>query len=411
MASQFTRSELYDFVWARPMRDLARDFSMSDVALRKRCIRADIPVPPVGYWARLRSGKNVMQPPLPPRSAGMSDLIIFRGDRYGLRRLTDEELLGPVPGPPVFEEPLENVRERYRVSIGRVPVPQDLTSAHELIRNILAEEEARQEGQKGRAWQSWYDAPRFDSPFEQRRLRILNGLLLGCAVRGVKAKVQGRKAREILISIHEQHLWIALDREAEIRKGHDEYEREERPANAPMQLAVLESWGSRSWSLSWADGKKARLESLLTEIVPELFVEAEARYRSSCEADHRWRVEARDQRIEAIREERERLVRAEQERLEQLRLARIDRLLSEADAFRKAQTIRTYVTDAMENAAESVTLEELGEWARWALEIADSLDPVRNGSFLEQYDGAPEINRSQDARSTGQCRQRSTEPL
>ena len=375
---------------------------MSDVALRKRCVRADIPVPPVGYWARVRSGKKVAQPGLPPRSAGMSDVIIFGGDRYGLRSLTDDELLGPVPDPPVFAEPLENVRERYRTSIGRVSVPRDLASAHELIRNILAEEEERRREQKGRAWQSWYDAPRFDSPFEQRRLRVLNGLLLGCAAPGVKAKVHGRKAREILISIHDQHLWIALGCEAEIRKGHDEYDRQETPANTPMQLAVLESWGSRSWSLSWADRKDARLESLLTEIVPELFVEAEARYRSSCEADHRRRVQAREQRIDAIREERERLVRAEQERLEQIRLARIARLLSEADAFRKAQAIRAYVADATENAPEAAAPEQLRDWARWALEIADSLDPVRNGSFVERNDDVTEGNLPPEAKPVDQ---------
>ncbi|SCW76291.1 hypothetical protein SAMN02927924_02680 [Sphingobium faniae] len=154
-----------------------------------------------------------------------------------------------------------------------------------------------------------------------------------------------------------------------------------------MQLVVLESWGSRSWSLSWADRKGARLESLLTEIVPELFVEAEARYRSSCEAEHRWRVQAREQRIEAIREERERLVRAEQERLEQIRLARIARLLSEADAFRKAQSIRDYVADAAKNAGEAVAREDLERWARCALEIADSLDPVQSGAFLQPNGG------------------------
>ncbi len=59
------RKELYDLVWSTPMVHAAKRFGISDVALRKTCVRHDVPTPPLGYWAKLAHGKKVRQPPLP----------------------------------------------------------------------------------------------------------------------------------------------------------------------------------------------------------------------------------------------------------------------------------------------------------------------------------------------------------
>jgi hypothetical protein len=41
--------ELYDRVWARPLRDVAQDLGLSDVGLAKLCRRSGIPLPPRGF--------------------------------------------------------------------------------------------------------------------------------------------------------------------------------------------------------------------------------------------------------------------------------------------------------------------------------------------------------------------------
>lgn len=61
-----TREELYQLVWARPMVQLAKDYGLSDVGLRKICVKHDVPTPPLGYWTKKQHGKAVKQPPLPP---------------------------------------------------------------------------------------------------------------------------------------------------------------------------------------------------------------------------------------------------------------------------------------------------------------------------------------------------------
>jgi hypothetical protein len=62
---RLTRAELYEKVWATPMRTLSQEFGMSDVGLAKVCRKHKFPVPPVGYWRRKETGYKVTQPRLP----------------------------------------------------------------------------------------------------------------------------------------------------------------------------------------------------------------------------------------------------------------------------------------------------------------------------------------------------------
>ena len=65
-----TRQELYDLVWSKPMTHAAKKFGISDVALRKTCVKHNIPTPPLGYWAKLAHGKLVHKPLLPKLDSG-----------------------------------------------------------------------------------------------------------------------------------------------------------------------------------------------------------------------------------------------------------------------------------------------------------------------------------------------------
>lgn len=99
--TEFTREELYDLVWAEPMQTLAARWGISDVALKKRCVRMRIPTPHRGYWAKKAVGKVLRRPVLPklPASVHPSDLTAvftvytrrFRGPSFG-------RTLGPLVG-------------------------------------------------------------------------------------------------------------------------------------------------------------------------------------------------------------------------------------------------------------------------------------------------------------------------
>jgi len=57
---------------------------------------------------------------------------------------------------------------------------------------------------------SWNN-PRFDTPFERRRLRILNSLFFAVAKMKGKPSVSGREELEIHISFFQQHFHFTLD--------------------------------------------------------------------------------------------------------------------------------------------------------------------------------------------------------
>ncbi|MBN9593720.1 MAG: hypothetical protein J0G36_00045 [Afipia sp.] len=73
---EFTRQELYDLVWSTPLTKLSKDFGLSDVGLRKVCIKHEIPTPPLGYWAKLNFGKTVQQTPLHEPGEGVSNRVL-----------------------------------------------------------------------------------------------------------------------------------------------------------------------------------------------------------------------------------------------------------------------------------------------------------------------------------------------
>lgn len=63
------RNKLFDEVWETPISTLAKKYGISDTALRKKCIKLEIPLPPMGYWAKVQAGKDVVRKPdLPPMS-------------------------------------------------------------------------------------------------------------------------------------------------------------------------------------------------------------------------------------------------------------------------------------------------------------------------------------------------------
>jgi hypothetical protein len=72
-----TRERLYALIWETPMTKLAKTFGLSDVGLRKICVKHDIPTPPPGYWARLAHGKPVRKPSLPRAEDGADTIHLI----------------------------------------------------------------------------------------------------------------------------------------------------------------------------------------------------------------------------------------------------------------------------------------------------------------------------------------------
>jgi len=66
---KYDRKTLYEQVWAEPVQKVAKVYGISGRGLAKVCARLRVPVPPRGYWARVRNGHKARKPPLPSNAA------------------------------------------------------------------------------------------------------------------------------------------------------------------------------------------------------------------------------------------------------------------------------------------------------------------------------------------------------
>jgi hypothetical protein len=393
MATTVTRQELYDAIWSEAKTTVAKRFGVSDVALGKACRNANIPTPPVGYWARLAVGKKVERPSLPPRGLGMTDRITIGGDRYAWHRnpRPDYALDEPPPAGPVFDEAFEAIHRRAAAAVKTVRMPRTFEGAHPAIQKMLKEDEERRARYTSSRYPSSFDKPKYDDPVELRRLRLLGALFRPLSSLGYVATISEKRyydrwepGRSAYIRINNES--VAVQIEPVNSKGR-------KPKESTSQLALEITGQSWLWDFKrrWVDGEDGRLERHLTEIATNILIAAEDHYRSGELWQHERRLE---QRQEAIQKRERELIesarRAEQARIAAKR-ARERQLLRLAHDHQRAEMIRSFVASARERLGPaSGTSAESERWAAWALSVAMELDPVSHPATWEGLRARPD---------------------
>lgn len=122
MPVTLSRHALYDLVWSEPRTELAKAFGVSNVAINKHCLRANVPAPPPGYWAKRQVGRKVQQVPLPLRLPGQSCWVVIGQENIShWRRPTqsDEPLV-----PPTFLEDLDAQVAKSGMAASQVNISQ-----------------------------------------------------------------------------------------------------------------------------------------------------------------------------------------------------------------------------------------------------------------------------------------------
>lgn len=385
MAHSFTRKELYDLVWSEPRKTLALRFGISDAGLAKACRQYNIPMPDRGYWAKRTARKRVHQRPLPIRGPGMSYLVVI-GRRYGWRYgicMSDEEILSSTPSPPVFEREMEDVIAEVRADVGRATVPKTLDRPHHHVAKLLEADEQRKKEAATKRYVSIFDQPKFDTPFEKRRLRLISAVFSALQRCGRKPSIYGKEGRNLSVRVNDQYVSLGIgDSNEDLFPTERYYERCRNPSGK-MKVAIGRSHSEKDQV--WEDTTSYRVEKFVTDIVVEIIVTGERQYRRQAQHQYEWQVERKAELIEEARLKKEEEERQKRERLERLEKERVDRLLSDADALRKARDIRAYVQEVKNFCAsrsQPTSPEQVSEWARWALIQADQLDPVTSMTFL-----------------------------
>ena len=407
-----------ELVWSKPMRDLAKDFGISDVGPAKRCRRLGIPVPGRGYWARVDVGQQPYRPKLPQRDPQWFDegaltvgpskdqpdvagsdsegdqgseteaSIAQRDETWLQEKLDFEELVeNAIPVPTVTRkwdptiaqcrDELEEAAEKLRVS----------KKAAEKAEQWPEWRKRTQFDEEGYAWRHVRDRGqrlwdthkavcfRVSLGTYKRAVAIVNALALVAPARGFTVREHEEDGR-IVFAGHDAEVQLRvtepLESKTRPRTRYDGKVEQEKYYVPTGRLRVTLQIDYREGP-AFEDRDSRPLESQLNRIFCGIYRQVVRAWREERkhQAFHRKLEEEARQRAEAarIREERERAIA--EARIRRRRLA------SEANRWTQANRIRDYIAHIRSSAAERAhAAGELAEWMEWALSVATTLDPT-----------------------------------
>ena len=144
---------------------------------------------------------------------------------------------------------------------------------------------------------------------------------------------------------------------------------------------ILDVHGANPERIAWEDSAEVALETLITDIAVELITTAEINYRDTCMRRHLWVSEKSEALKKRRGEERASAEAAARTHDVAVGKARKDNLLGMATDYRRARTIRLFVSAMRRRFREAngmVRQADFEDWCDWALAQADDLDPVKN---------------------------------
>ena len=346
------REKLYEKVWAEPMSSLAKRYSISDVALAKVCRRLSVPVPPRGYWARIRNGYKVTRPPLPKANPGEQTSTTISPVLLRTR-----ELPQAVQEQKAFEAAPENRISEAHFSRKLHPLVQAtkqiLTGRLEPSRKVVAIDMRVSKNSRDRAF------------------RLLSALFYACEERGYSVRTDEQNGSLLVVkdeplrfSLEEPSTKVAIPEAKRKDSWSPTYELE------PTGRLVfrVQEWveGVRK---TWSDGARQSLEDQLNDLICGLVDIS---------------IIVRQKRLER---EHQQAVRAEQERQRFLYAERKRQLDTDVQRYQEATRLREFVEQVRNRFATEGNQALLHCWSEWVSRVADHLDPMGAGmeAFLKPY--------------------------
>ncbi|WP_155413164.1 hypothetical protein [Xanthomonas arboricola] len=132
-----------------------------------------------GYWAKLKAGTKLPpKPRLPPRGFGEIDRVTI-GQESWVERKERLAILKDLPPKPEFSENIAELTARAKNAVGHIALPKTSAEPHHVILALFKSDERRRERAQALPYSSWEREGFFSSPFEKRRLRLLDAIFKG----------------------------------------------------------------------------------------------------------------------------------------------------------------------------------------------------------------------------------------
>jgi hypothetical protein len=375
-AVHISRPDLYEQVWTEPMTKVAERLGISDVGLAKACVRADIPTPPRGHWAKLQAGKPSRRPPLPAIHDWQPEVVTLVPPPSKPKRSKS---------PPAIE--FEDIASAVEQETRGKKIQPDLAlkDPHQVIRRAMREHQEYQSWATGGSQQARERAA--SEPLTKRRWAILSGLFKALEQRHIKVGEPETRNDSTCYPLEVAGEKVHLRFRERVRQARRELTKDERSRSWNRDRTWAQErfpTGELTFSLSrynpspweeWSDQPDLPLEVQLSEVVIGIYRAA------AVERTHRLEREASAKRY---REEQHRQWLQDEARKQQAKRAAT--LIQHAHDWQSATAVRSLI-DAVQAAGRNGHLpcgaEELTGWASWAATVADQLDPVASGKVLD----------------------------
>jgi hypothetical protein len=357
-----TREELYGMVWEEPLTTLSKKFAISDNGLRKICRKMEIPLPPNGYWQKLRFGKHVTTTKLPSYD-GDKDIILGKRDEQ-------EGNMDPniSPHKKLKLEILEDVKSFLEV-------PERLSNPDILVqeaRDCLNDKNRNHSRHSGMlSTRDGYLTIRVSKDNVSRALRFMDTLIKLLRRRGHIVENKYDKTYIIIIG---QKIEVSLK---------EKLKRVEVPTNYSWVYHEYQPTGILTFRVEgyhqkiWEDDKEL-IENKLADILAYLELKA-AKMREE------WLYYEEQRKIREAKELIEKEIKARKEK----EIRDFNKLVKEANQWHQTQIIRSYIRYVEDKALENGELtNELKHWIGWSKEKTDWYDPIKKkeDSILGLFD-------------------------
>lgn len=367
----YNRQKLYEEVWAKPVVQVAIQYGVSDVAIHKICKSLQIPVPPRGYWAKLRAGEKMPRPPLP----AVKGMI----QKTGSRTFTGEKKAQEPSQVLAFLN--ENNRDRVLIAAQQIQMSAENATPHKKIaayRSVIKEWNKKDKKPQSaqRDFKNFYDRPQFltgviSNESLPRVFRILDALFsqiesLGGTVNdNLSLKIRGEIVHIEISESQDTVDHVMTREEAQAMLVYKDAKRINSWASEPqirkydyvfngrLRICIREHRYFR-------DSEKSNVETRLGEMLIELYEQSEVIKQKRIAAE-----EAERKRQEEERHREERRVRYNDE------VEKTIALMNIVQDYDMACKIRAFVA-ALES---EDTDEKTAALIDWAKKKADWFDP------------------------------------
>lgn len=360
---EFSRKEFYILVWSKPITTLAKEFGYSDTAIRKICIKHNIPMPQRGYWSKLKFNKKVKKTPFPKNTDELEIIILYMDENI-------EPDYKPTPSKLIALKKEILNDEKLKLN-----VPKTLKNPDPLV--VLARNDLKSKSPSLRTGKQGLLVTSSDilkievsKASVSRALRFMDTLVKVVKRRGHKIEV-GSKTYVVIDNIK---IEIRIREVLKTIKISDNIYDTRNYVPSGEVVFRIDSYPSKEWRGTKTETLEEKLPTIIAkfEIIAE---EAKAR-----RIEHR-RWQEQQEKIEKKRRELQKLKDDE--------LQSLKKLLNASTRFHKAQYIRNYIVQFEEYAHRTKTLNnEKNEWLNWAKEKADWYDPFieKEVKLLEDID-------------------------